>query len=313
MSSIVHVAVAVIRNKSGEVFVAQRPDHVHQGGLWEFPGGKVEPGESVQDALRREIKEETGVTVLQTLPLIRIPYRYPDKHVLLDVFEVVHYDGDPHGKEGQPCNWVTVEDLVSLDFPDANRAIISALQLPSVVLVTPERGGDEKLFLETLERSIENGVRWLVLRAKLLSDSEYANLARQVCEICTKHGATAMLRIDPGLIDNPASGGLHVTASQLMKLEERPVSAERWFSASCHNREEIEQANSIGADFIFLGSVRQTASHKDAVPMGWETFSRLADLATMPVYAIGGMALEDQQKSRKLGGQGIAAIRALWL
>ena len=313
MNSIVHVAVAVIRDKDGQVFITRRPNYVHQGGLWEFPGGKVEPGESVLDALRREIKEEAGVSIQHAQPLIKIPYRYPDKHVLLDVWEVTQYSGDPHGKEGQPCNWVATRDLVTLDFPLANRPIISAVQLPSVFLVTPEPGSDKKLFLATLVRSIESGVRWIVLRAKSLSDDDYKTLAREVCEICSIRGATVMLSTDTEEIDRLAAGGLHVTASQLMRLKNRPLRADQWFSASCHNREEIEHANSIGIDFIFLGSVKQTASHKDVKPIGWDEFARLTDFASMPVYAIGGMTSEDQAQSRLMGGQGIAAIRALWI
>jgi len=312
MNSIVHVAVAVIRDNDGRVFVAQRPDHVHQGGLWEFPGGKVEPGESVLNALHREIKEEIGVVIQKARPLIKIPYRYPDKHVLLDVWEVLQSNGEPRGKEGQPCQWIGSNDLGNWPFPAANRAIISAVKLPSTFLVTPEPCADEKLFLENLERCITSGIRWLAFRAKTLSESDYKRLARKVCEIGLAHNATVMLSTDLETIDSLAAAGLHVTASQLMDLEHRPLSVDKWFSASCHSREEIEHASSIGVDFIFVGSVMQTASHKDIKPMGWDAFLRLTEFANMPVYAIGGMTLEDQEKSHEMGGQGIAAIRALW-
>lgn len=312
MSSIVHVAVAVIRNNNGQVFVTQRPGHVHQGGLWEFPGGKVEPGESLMEALQREIQEETGISIQNARPLIQIPYRYPDKHVLLDVWEVTQYAGDPHGKEGQLCDWIATEDLGNLTFPAANRAIISALQLPSTCLVTPEPGADKELFLRALERCISAGVSCVLFRAKTLPGDEYRLLAKAVCDICSAYNATVMLSTDLETIETLGAGGLHVTASQLMNLQDRPLSLDKWFSASCHSQEEIAHANSIGVDFIFIGSVKETSSHPDTRPLGWQEFSRLASYAQMPVFAIGGMALEDQQLSRNMGGQGIAAISALW-
>lgn len=312
MTSIVHVAVAVIRNKNGQVFVTRRPDHVHQGGLWEFPGGKVESGESVVEALKREIEEEASIRIQDAQPLIKIPYKYPDKHVLLDVWEVTRYTGDPHGKEGQPCNWVDSDDLGKLFFPAANHPIVSAVQLPSAFLVTPEPNEDKQLFLKNLERCISNGVRWLLLRAKTLSGDDYKVLAREVCRLCEARSASVMLNTDLATIESLSATGMHVSAHQLMQLRERPVGENIWLSASCHTREEVEHANLIAVDFIFLGSVKRTASHEDVKPMGWQKFSTLAELASMPVYAIGGMTLDDQQQSRMMGGQGIAAISAFW-
>jgi len=312
MNSIVRVAVAVIRNKNGQVFVAQRPDNVHQGGLWEFPGGKVESGETVLEALKREIKEEIGISVKDAQPLIKISYQYPDKHVLLDVWEVLRYSGNAHGKEGQPCNWVESGDLGQLSFPAANRPIISAVQLPAAFLVTPEPGADRDVFLENLERSVSSGIRWLLFRARTLSSKDYITLAQKVCQICEANAASVMLTADPQTVKDLGAKGLHLSAKQLMEISERPVGEGFWLSASCHNAEEVEQANIVGADFIFTGSVKQTASHENIKPIGWGKFSRLTEIANMPVYAIGGMTKADQQQSRAVGGQGIAAIRAFW-
>ena len=85
-ASVVHVAVGVVRNPQGNILIAKRPAHAHQGDLWEFPGGKVERGESLQQALQRELHEELGIDVTHARPLIRIPHSYPDKQVLLDVW-----------------------------------------------------------------------------------------------------------------------------------------------------------------------------------------------------------------------------------
>jgi 8-oxo-dGTP diphosphatase len=124
----VHVAVAVIINNDREVLIALRHKDQHQGGLWEFPGGKVEPREHVYDALSREIKEELGLQVMQANPLIEVAHDYGDKSVVLDVWSVTEYLGRPKGCEGQSLRWCAIEALQIEEFPIANEPIITALQ-----------------------------------------------------------------------------------------------------------------------------------------------------------------------------------------
>ncbi len=127
----VHVAVGVVR-RGNTFFICKRADHQHQGGKWEFPGGKVELDESVEQALDRELHEEIGINISLSSPLIEIAHEYVDKRVLLSVLLVHEFTGEPFGKEGQMHRWVDVSNLQEVDFPDANVAIVDAiLALPA--------------------------------------------------------------------------------------------------------------------------------------------------------------------------------------
>lgn len=126
-TSVVHVAVGVILDQHQQVLVSRRAADVHQGDLWEFPGGKVEAGESVVDALGRELLEELGIVVLRSRPLVVIEHDYGDKAVRLDVQVVTHFENEALGLEGQPIQWVAPAELAALDFPAANVPIIDAV------------------------------------------------------------------------------------------------------------------------------------------------------------------------------------------
>jgi 8-oxo-dGTP diphosphatase len=126
----VHVAVGVIYDTHGNILIAQRAASAHQGGFWEFPGGKLDAGESPVAALIRELKEELDITPTQCEPLIQIRHHYKDKSVLLDVYKVLDFEGEPKGNEGQPIRWVPMADLSRYDFPAANRPIVTAINLP---------------------------------------------------------------------------------------------------------------------------------------------------------------------------------------
>jgi 8-oxo-dGTP diphosphatase len=124
-----HVVAGVIVNDAGDVLLALRPKHKHKGGLWEFPGGKVEAGEGARDALARELEEEVALAVEQAEPFLVIDHDYGDKQVTLDVWRVTRFSGTPHGREGQEIAWVPVAELANYQFPEANAAIVTALQL----------------------------------------------------------------------------------------------------------------------------------------------------------------------------------------
>ena len=128
MEKRIHVAVGVISDGGDKVLIARRAEHLHQGELWEFPGGKVEAGETVEQALTRELQEELAISISAFEPLLAIAHDYQDKSVLLDVWWVSSFSGEPSGRQGQPLRWAAITELRQLDFPAANKAIVTALE-----------------------------------------------------------------------------------------------------------------------------------------------------------------------------------------
>ena len=313
-SAYLHVVAAVIENGCGEVLIAKRHDHLHQGGLWEFPGGKLEPGESVYAALQRELHEELAITPEQAHPLIRIPYEYSDRKVLLDVWRVTAFAGEAHGVEGQPLVWVNKSALTQYPFPAANHTIVRAAQLPSCYLITPEPGtpAEWPAFLQQLWASLKAGVRLVQLRATALERGSYLELAQQVLACCREKGAILLLNGEPSLLDECDAAGIHLNSTRLMNTPQRPLGADKLLAASCHNAQELSQAEKIGVDFALLSPVKPTASHPEAQAIGWQHFHRLSEQCRVPLFALGGMSSHDLSDAWRYGAQGIAAIRSLW-
>lgn len=309
----VHVAVAVIFRGS-RVLIARRPDHVHQGGLLEFPGGKVEPGETVQAALVREIDEETGLRVpLESLqPVIAIRHDYGDKRVLLDVWRTAAAEGEPESREGQPIDWMSVDALRDEDFPAANRPIIRALKLPPHLAISGVFG-DLLDGLRHLEQQLEaRRPGMVVLRAPWLGDSDYRELALGARNLCREMGASLILHGGVQRLEQVAADGIHLPWAEAREMTERPVPAGVWLGISCHNAEELTQAVALGADYVTLGPVQATASHPGAEPMGWSQFQRLVAGTPIPVYGLGGLAMTDIAMAQRCGGQGVAGISSWW-
>ena len=309
----IQVVVGVLRDERGRVLLAQRPAHLHQGGLWEYPGGKVQDGESLGAALQRELQEELGIDVHAWSPLITIPYVYPERAVRLHVFAVDYFTGTPHGREGQPVQWVSYPQLDALEIPAANRGITLALTLPDHYLVTPEPVGGRDRFLQDLAASLQAGARLVQLRAKSLDADAYAALACEAGPLVHGYpGARILLNSHSDLVVPLQADGVHLTGHQLAALAQRPLPRESLVAASCHGAADIARAARLGADFLVLSPVQRTPSHPHAEPLGWEGFQALAAEAPVPVYALGGMQVTDIAAARQAGGQGIAAMRGLW-
>jgi len=233
--------------------------------------------------------------------------------VLLDVWQIEAFSGEIHGREGQVVEWVAVEELGSRSFPPANRPIIQALQLPPAYLITPEPDPLKITgFLQQFQDCLAHGIRMVQLRAPSMGDKEYAELACRVLPLCRASGALLLLNSEPDLVEQLGADGIHLTSRRLQTCKVRPLPEPFKVLASCHGPEQLTQAMTIGADAVVLSPVQATASHPDTVPIGWENFSAWVDGCSVPVYALGGMRPADLSRAQQCGGQGIAAIRALW-
>ena len=310
MTKLVHVAVGVIEDGQGRILIARRPTHVHQGGLWEFPGGKVDDGEDVIRALRRELHEEVGIEVSQTQPLISIEHDYGDKQVWLDVHRVTAFQGEAHGREGQPVQWVAVDNLRDFEFPAANRSIINAIRLPDRYMITGEFATSSEC-LEKVTSAVQQGVRLIQLRARDLTDVDYLALAKQVIAV-QEQGAAVLLNTSLENFKQTNAVGIHLNSQRLMQIQRRPVSLDKLLSASVHNEQELRQAKTIDVDMILVSPVLPTHSHPDAAAIGWQRFADLVAKANCPVYALGGMHIDDIATAQIHGGRGIAGISSFW-
>lgn len=302
----IEVAAGVLRDPRGRVLLMQRLPGKHLAGLWEFPGGKLEPGETVERALARELREELGIEASAFAPLISLPWRYPEKSVRLHALRVAGWRGEPHAREGHPLRWLPVEEMDPAQMPAADRPIVAALRLPAHYVITPgdfdfsragacmQAAGTSSLLQLRLQHCDRTGVRACAIDfLARMPEWKGRLLINQDIELARELGV-----------------GVHLRAGQLRQLHERPLPEGQWVGASCHDADELERAALIGADFATLSPVRATASHPGASPLGWERFAELVREARLPVYALGGAGPEDLDRARASGAQGVAGIRA---
>jgi len=311
MPALVHVAVAIITNQNNQVLISLRNKKSHQGGLWEFPGGKLEKNETVFNALKREIKEELNVSIHSAFAFKAIQFHYADKSVLLDVWKVESFSGKPEGAEGQKIKWKNIDELNASDFPEANGVIIRLLKLPEKYMITGSFESDED-FECKLESSLKKGISLVQLRSKKTTEKEYKKLTKIAKCLCEKYNAILLLNSSVDVFLDSTTDGLHLTSQMLHSIQSRPVDDNFMLSVSCHTNAEIEKAKSLKADIILLSPVKETKSHPGVKGIGWEKFTEIVAGVKTPVYALGGMAEKDLPEAKKSGAQGVAAISSFW-
>ncbi len=311
--NLVHVAVAIIQNKSGQVLVARRAADADQANCWEYPGGKIEPGESVFDALVREIKEELGLEIGQATPIMRVPYKYSDeKSVLLDIWRVEEYTGSPVGREGQPIQWCGINNPGDLAFPRANKKITTMLQLPPIYGITPSKKINASEFIPKLDLALNNGLELIQIRQPEMSQPELESFTDQVLARCSKFNTRVLVNTDFDNAQHMGAHGAHINSKILMQLPDKIFDKQLMVAASCHNKEELSKAEKIGVDFVVLSPVQKTKSHPGAITLGWKKFDKLARECNLPVFALGGMSQETIKEAKLAGAVGVAMLSGIW-
>lgn len=304
------VAVAVIFRDDGRFLLGRRPAGKPYAGYWEFPGGKVEPGEPVADALRRELREELGLVVDKAYPWLARRYVYPHATVNLRFFRVTGWRGELRDFEHEAVAWQSPGAVDVAPLLPANGPILKALQLPAQYAITNAGACGTAAFMQRLERALDHGVRLIQVREPALTKAELQDFAHAVIARARAHGAQVLVNSDPELAQGAGADGVHLSASRLMQLGQRPDLP--WCSASCHDARELDHAARIGLDFAVLGPVRPTQSHPGASPLGWARFRELVQDYPLPVFAIGGMDSGCLEEAWRCGAHGIALMRAAW-
>jgi 8-oxo-dGTP diphosphatase len=312
VTKIVEVAAAVMLRADGREFLlAQRPVGKVYAGYWEFPGGKVEPGESVREALIRELQEELGITVTACSPWLTRQFTYPHATVRLNFWRVTAWDGEigitaplEHAavdwqKTGKPA---TVAPILP-----ANDPILKALSLPTTMAITNAEAEGTERQLERLEDVLKAGLRLIQVRDKGWPPAQRLWFAEAVCRLAHSHGALVVINDDDSIARQVGADGVHLSSGKLAACTQRPDFA--WVGASCHTAAEIVRAGELGFDYALLSPVLPTPSHPEAPGLGWPEFARQLAGNTLPVLALGGMKPELLAEAESHGAHGIALMR----
>ncbi|MGH8631272.1 MAG: Nudix family hydrolase [Burkholderiales bacterium] len=307
----VEVAAAVVERADGSFLLAQRPAGKVYAGYWEFPGGKIETGETPLLALKRELHEELGIETQAAFPWISRVYAYPHATVRLNFMRVTRWQGEPTGRELQAFSWQRPEALTVGPMLPANAPILKALRLPLVYAITNAAEFGTERLLQKLEAALANGLRLVQIREKQMAPRDLGRFAAAVVEHVRAAGGRTLVNGTDELARRIGADGVHLTAAQLMAASSRPQF--EWCAASCHSALELEAALRLGVDFVVLGPVQPTPSHPAAQLLGWERFATLVHGFPLPAYALGGLRLRDLDRARSGGAHGIAMMRGAWL
>ena len=310
LAAYVEVVCAVIQKSNGEFLLAQRPAGKVYAGYWEFPGGKIEPGESEADATARELQEELGIIVEQSYPWLTRCFVYPHANVRLHFRRVMRWHGELHGKENQAFAWQRIENVKVAPLLPANGPILKALALPVIYGITHGQEIGEAFMLYRLRAALDKGLRLVQVREKAWPRNKVEAFAQQVLSIASPFNAQILINGDVELAQSLGAAGVHLTAKQLLALDARPDVP--LCAASCHDEKELEQAEKLAMDFVVLGPVSSTLSHATTKPLGWKRFSELVKHYPLPVYGLGGLTYSALEQAWQHGAHGIAMMRSAW-
>lgn len=320
--AVTQAAVGVLQAQDGSVLLAQRPLGKPWSGYWEFPGGKIEVGETPADALVRELQEELGITPTQFYPWITRTYEYGEKYdaqgaleslaktVRLHFFVITAWKGDVTGLEQQALCWQQPRSVTVTPMLPANAPILSALDLPVIYGISNLREMGEQAFFSCLRRALKHGLTMLQIREKQLDQTKLLEFSKKVMAEVEPYSTKVFINGDQALAQRLGAAGVHFPSDQLMTMMARPEGL--LCGASCHSPGELQRAASLGLDYVMLSPVQPTSSHPGVDHLGWDRFGQMVADYPLPVYALGGMGLKDLSLARMHGAHGIALQREIW-
>jgi len=330
----IRVSAGLLLRPDGQLLLAQRPQGKPWAGWWELPGGKLDAGETVLQALARELFEELGIRVTQAVRWVKYVHEYTDNIVELNFCRVTGWQGTPSGCENQALVWMDpaastppVSPLLPATLPP-----LRWLRLPERYLVTHLQNPDNTPHrLDWLSARLAGGVRLVQFREPDwpagAGNADLRVWLEQVLALCRRWQARCLVNSCHPVQWAQQADGLHVRARDMDRQDVRRFAAlcaqavgqttaqaaasDRLLAVSVHDGKEIQAARQLVPDFMVLGNVLPTASHPARSMLGWDGFDVLAEQAGCPVYAIGGQSLETLGKAQQHGAHGIAGIRRM--
>ncbi len=303
---VVDVAVGIMQEPGGRLLLAERPAHQDAPGFWEIPGGKIEDGETPEQAVVRELSEELGIQVDRLRPWRTYGHDFPSKRVRLHFFRILTWSGTPQGREGQRIAWV---DPVRPDVGPllaSNHLAMTVLALPPLIGVARVGSGPNAFddLLMRIPSLVESGLQLLIVRSLDLAPGQQAQLLRRLREL--RRGTPLRVLLSGTALAARQAGacGLHSSAAALRTFMDRPPT--RLWAVSAHSRADLERAQATGADVVLLSPVLPTTKHPADEALGWDGFASLTASTPLPIYAQGGMLPSDIGTARALGAVGVA-------
>lgn len=307
-ADLIEVVAGVLRDDRGRILLSRRPEGKHLAGTWEFPGGKRDADESAADALARELAEELGIRIAQASPWLSVTHAYPELSVRLRLFTVAAWSGQPRGLEGQRLRWVAPQTMGQLEMPAADRPIVRALSLSPLYAIAPEPDavGGVGAVADWVDMALEAGHRLFCLSSRGLDAAALSELGRDIGRRITAAGGTWLLEGSVEQAARAGADGVQLSGDCLRAIDRRPLPADRWLAAACHDAGDLAAAARAGVDFLTLSPLREMASHPGRRTLGWSGFEALCARSPAPAFAAGGVLPEDLGRVRELGGFGVA-------
>jgi 8-oxo-dGTP diphosphatase len=307
----IDVAVAVVFNPHGEVLWGCRPVGKPYAGYWEFPGGKVEPNETVWQALVRELQEELGIVATQGGPWFLIEHDYEHANVRLHLYKVWGFEGEPQSLEQQAFQWAALHPTELSPILPATEPLLPKLAQPRLMAVSNYEDGFEACANRlTVALAKQASPMYVQFREKRLHGEELWRAFEHCRSLCRQHGHRFLLNSSSHVNMGPKADGLdvplHLTQAH---LQSGIFQARHCAGASVHDASALRKAFESGLDYAVLGAVKPTPTHPGQSSLGWGGFAQLASAARLPVFAIGGLSVDDLDESARHGAHGVAMIR----